>query len=51
MSEEYTPPEGKVIDHDKIGKKGYPRHWQALGLEPPLKDAPEPVEDTADQPA
>ena len=38
----YTPPPGKMIDHDRIGKKGWPRHWEALGLEPPLKDIPAP---------
>lgn len=32
-----------VIDHDKIGKKGFPRHYAALGLEPPMKTVP--VED------
>ncbi|MFK3663929.1 hypothetical protein ACI2JN_01545 [Ochrobactrum teleogrylli] len=30
----------QVIDASKIGKKGYPRHYQALGLEPPMKTVP-----------
>lgn len=29
-----------VIDQDKIGKKGFPRHYAALGLEPPMKTVP-----------
>lgn len=39
----------QIIDHDKLGKKGHPRHWEALGLEPPMKTVPveagEPVVD------
>lgn len=26
-----------TIDHDKIGKKGYPIHYQAHAAPPPLK--------------
>ena len=29
-----------VIDNEKVGKKGYPRHYAALGLEPPMKTVP-----------
>lgn len=29
-----------IIDSSKIGKRGYPRHYQALGLEPPTKTVP-----------
>ncbi|MEE9906410.1 DUF4376 domain-containing protein [Brucella intermedia] len=32
-----------IIDGDLIGKKGYPMHYVALGLEPPTKTVP--VED------
>nr|WP_313023188.1 DUF4376 domain-containing protein [Brucella intermedia] len=32
-----------IIDGDLIGKKGYPMHYAALGLEPPTKTVP--VED------
>nr|WP_278377177.1 DUF4376 domain-containing protein [Brucella anthropi] len=32
-----------VIDSSRIGKKGYPMHYAALGLEPPTKTVP--VED------
>ncbi|UVV66512.1 DUF4376 domain-containing protein [Brucella anthropi] len=32
-----------LIDHGKIGKKGFPRHYAALGIEPPMKTVP--VED------
>ncbi|WPM81174.1 hypothetical protein R5W60_05630 [Brucella pseudintermedia] len=27
----------EVIDTDKIGKKGYPLHYEALGIAPPMK--------------
>lgn len=30
----------QVIDHDKIGKKGFPRHYQAFNLDPPMKVVP-----------
>ncbi|MFC7067559.1 hypothetical protein [Brucella rhizosphaerae] len=30
----------QVIDYDRIGKKGFPRHYAALGLEPPMKTVP-----------
>lgn len=30
----------QVIDTDKIGKKGFPLHYAALGLEPPMKTVP-----------
>lgn len=30
----------QVIDQSKIGKKGYPRHYEALGLAPPMKAVP-----------
>lgn len=30
----------QVIDADKIGKKGYPMHYAAMGLEPPMKTVP-----------
>lgn len=30
----------QVIDHNKIGKKGFPRHYQAFNLEPPMKTVP-----------
>lgn len=30
----------QIIDHDKIGKKGFPRHYQAFNLEPPMKTVP-----------
>ena len=33
----------EVIDSDKIGKKGFPRHYAALGIDPPTKIVP--VED------
>jgi len=29
-----------VVDIDRIGRKGYPRHYQAFGLEPPTKVVP-----------
>nr|WP_312968007.1 DUF4376 domain-containing protein [Brucella intermedia] len=32
-----------VIDSSRIGKKGFPMHYAALGLEPPMKTVP--VED------
>lgn len=35
----------QVIDNDKIGKKGFPMHYAALGIEPPMKTVP--VEDGA----
>lgn len=28
-----------TIDSNKIGKKGFPLHYQACGLEPPMKEA------------
>lgn len=38
-----------VIDNSRIGKKGFPIHYAALGLEPPMKTVPveygEPVID------
>ncbi|WHS33219.1 hypothetical protein QLQ09_23470 [Brucella sp. NM4] len=37
----------KVIDSNRIGKKGYPMHYAALGLEPPMKTVP--VEDGVPQ--
>lgn len=30
----------QVIDIDRIGKKGWPIHYAALGLEPPMKTVP-----------
>lgn len=30
----------QVIDNDKIGKRGFPRHYASLGLEPPKKVVP-----------
>ncbi len=30
----------EVVDREKIGKKGFPRHYAALGLEPPMKTVP-----------
>ena len=30
-----------IIDDAKIGKKGFPRHWKELGLEPPMKEVPD----------
>jgi len=40
----------QVIDTARIGKKGYPRHYQAYGVEPPMMDAPEelPVDPASD---
>lgn len=38
----------EVIDQDKIGTKGYPRHYAALGLSPPMKLVPK---DEASTPA
>lgn len=42
----------QVIDHDKIGTKGCPLHYAALGLEPPMKTVPvehgEPVTEHPD---
>lgn len=29
-----------VVDIDRIGRKGYPRHYQAFGVEPPTKVVP-----------
>jgi Domain of unknown function (DUF4376) len=37
----------QVIDSGKVGKKGYPRHYAALGIEPPMKIVP--VEDGVPQ--
>ncbi len=39
MAEE-TPKMKWVVDHTKVGTKGYPRHWKELGLTPPLKQVP-----------
>jgi hypothetical protein len=33
----FTPPAGFEVDQAKVGTKGYPRHWEALGLQPPLR--------------
>lgn len=33
----------EIVDNAKIGKKGFPRHFEAFGLEPPMKTVP--VED------
>ncbi|WP_266076825.1 hypothetical protein [Brucella intermedia] len=30
----------QIVDTAKIGKKGFPRHFAALGLEPPVKAVP-----------
>ncbi|MPR62113.1 DUF4376 domain-containing protein [Ochrobactrum intermedium] len=30
----------QIIDIHKIGTKGFPRHYKALGLEPPMKTVP-----------
>ena len=40
----------QVIDTARIGKKGYPRHYQAYGVEPPMMNAPEdlPVDPAPD---
>lgn len=27
----------EVIDPDRIGRRGFPRHYQAFGIEPPMK--------------
>lgn len=39
--------EVEVIYTEKVGRKGYPRHYQALGIEPPMKtivvELPDPV--------
>lgn len=32
-----SDPTKMVIDTNRIGTKGYPRHWQAIGAEPPMK--------------
>lgn len=31
----------QVIDHVRVGKKGFPRHWQLLGYDAPLKEVPD----------
>lgn len=36
-----------IIDSARIGKKGYPMHYAAFGIEPPMKTVP--VEDGAPQ--
>lgn len=41
-------PAGKSVDWSKVGKKGFPRHFAALGLTPPLKDT-QPSEPTDGQ--
>lgn len=38
----------EVVDTARIGKKGFPRHAAALGLEPPMK--PVPKEQAAEPP-
>lgn len=30
----------EIVDDSKIGKKGYPMHYQALGISPPMKTVP-----------
>ncbi|KKC39495.1 hypothetical protein WH87_04665 [Devosia epidermidihirudinis] len=30
----------EVIDQSRIGRRGFPRHYQALGLKPPMKTVP-----------
>ncbi|WP_139975851.1 DUF4376 domain-containing protein [Ochrobactrum sp. CGA5] len=34
------PATENVIDSVRVGKKGYPMHYAALGLEPPMKTVP-----------
>lgn len=52
---DFVIPEGKVIDFDRLGSKGFPRHWEAYwqttGNPPPLKDAPTTQEPESDDPA
>lgn len=31
----------QVIDHNKVGRKGVPRHYQAFGIEPPMREVVE----------
>lgn len=30
----------EIVDVDKVGRKGMPRHYQAFGIEPPMKTVP-----------
>jgi len=39
----------EVIDQEKVGKKGYPRHYAAMGIDPPTKIAPALPETQANQ--
>lgn len=39
----------EVIDQEKVGKRGYPRHYHALGIDPPTKIAPALPETQATQ--
>lgn len=30
-----------ILDHTRVGKKGFPIHWEEMGKEPPLIEVPE----------
>lgn len=40
----------EVIDLERVGKKGFPRHYQAFGLEPPKKEVPVETIEASDSP-
>jgi hypothetical protein len=31
----------QIVDDARVGKKGYPRHWRELGLDAPMREAPD----------
>ncbi|TCT28154.1 DUF4376 domain-containing protein [Martelella mediterranea] len=47
-----SDPTKMVIDGNRVGTKGYPRHWQAIGAEPPMKyeESGEPINPVPENP-